>query len=129
MVGIDPIVSGICEFVRIEEILVGDDIVPALSGPSQVRIRAQVPVRIDGLELDAGIYASLVVEPIQHQRSAELPLIYLVSRHFQIEVGAELQPRQHLLHDPDVVRIRALGLHRIIGWRRRGRLDRGAARG
>ena len=128
VVGVDPIVLRISELVRTEEILVGDDIVPALTGPGQVRVGAQIAVRIDGFELDAGILTALILEPIQYQGGTELALIDLVFRHFQIDVGAELQTRQHLLHDADVVDVRPLGLHQIIGRRRRRRLHGCASR-
>jgi len=119
---------GISELVRTEEILVGDDIVAELSGPGEIRVHAQVAVRIDGFELDAGILASLILESVQDQGGTELSLIDLVPRHFQIDVDAELQLRQHLLHDADVVHVRALGLHWVIGRRSRRRLHRGAGR-
>ena len=128
VVGVDPVVLDVGNLVRAEEILVADDVGRPLKGPGPVRIGPQIAIGVHGLELDPGILPLRIVEPVQHQRRAELPVVQQIPGGFQISIDPHLETRPYLLHHADVIDVRPLRQHGIVRRRSPGRLEGRAGR-
>ena len=92
VVGVDPVVLDVRQLSRTEKVLIADDVGRPLIGPGPVRVGSETTIGVHGLELDAGVLRLRIVEPVQHQRRAELSIVDQISCRFQIDVDAELEP-------------------------------------
>ena len=124
VVGVDVVVGDVGQFIGIEQILVRYDVGPDLVPPGDVAVGAEVSVGVGRLQLDADIFALVVVERRQHIGSAELSVIEQVARGLVVGVDADREAGKDLLFDADIEHVGSLRQYRAVGVD--GRLLRGA---
>ncbi len=124
MIGENPVIGDVGEFIDAEQLLVGHDIGGALDGPGEVGVGAERPIPVFRSPLDAVVFALLVVERGEHVGGAELAVVEQVLGDLVIAVDAD-QEIAELLRRANVEDMRPLRQHRTVleHLRLRGRVD------
>ena len=115
VVGEDVVVGDIGEIAGVDQELIGNDVGALLLGDGDVPVSSEIADVIVGLNLDALVVRLGVVEPVEHQRGAELSVIEQIARELVIAVDTDLEARKDPLHDANVEIVRALGEHKTAG--------------
>ena len=98
----------------VEQELVRDRIGRDLPRHRDIAVGLERAVLVFGRKLDADILALGIIERGEHEGLPELAVVDEILRFLVISIDAGFQSGKHLLHDADVVDVRALRPHRTV---------------